>query len=1105
MRKSKYEDGGLTFIAYKDNEIMYEPTFNKYYANDVEFGSLEDAKKFLDSGEISSHIKGAYSRGLFEKGGDIAQGNYEMMLSQAKEIKHHNTELQNILKSEKEIDAWVVAKMENASSTLSDITHYLDGKTEYAEGGEIDEEKLTKIQESILKRIKKSPTKSMKDHNLSNYAKMALNDLYFMGLVKKEYINGTQNAEYTLIRQENKKSGAVGKKEERVIFNLDTYKIRFKGVEKKVESWWEYKGDYGTRMGYTFNGKNFRTVNSLKEYYKNFVEQGKFAQGGEVDEIKVGDYFKTSEGEIFYIEKINKQDKNYPYFVTKSNPKDLGEVISAIEFHRYLKNGFFEKVDGKFAKGGQTASIGDSGIITDKNSIFMGKMALVTGDLGNMYEVNVGGKTTIVKKSGLDIIHEEDDYYAKGGMVVTKIKDIPNFQQRLDEGRITYRGLGMGKKANDFYKLTGTSGTSIKVDGKEYNITDEEFATFSRGSDGKMRIRFSAPARKGYAKGGEIEDNNQYDFSIRIYKDNLDILNDNPDYEDFRGTKKDVLKKVNDSLKKEEILYAYVWIENIVTDWYHESGDLERMRMQLNRYGEHEYAKGGEVGEEKYYYFEVSYAHAPRNKQKLSERTWRGVWAKSEKEAIRYVKESIRQEYKNERPPHTFDKIYPNLLNVLTLKEYVAQEARYYKEQQERMNPKEYAKGGTLEVEGDSLDEIKKQAKLISKNWKKNTYVLETTSRNFISNSKTREYSWGDDEDVDGIKSITHDMRQNITILMRYNNGNLMSAEEEIIYKSPSLQNSDESKYAKGGVVRNNKFQSNLEELLKQEGFQVSYYDNNVNEMPKEKAEVISLTKWSPYYENFSLKLPSKMEVTFEWIMNKLSNDKVYKSFAENFNKILKAKGYSNLNAYPTSYGIGVFVGFGRGIEETKTQIEELLNSLGIDYKTEYSEGGWVFRYRISKSKENIAKINQIEMTYARGGEVNNTLDKTEKYWYERIKNSHSKSVSTYNLSTNNIIILNRLSSMGLVDKQVIKGTQEATYTLKEKLAKGGKIGFEGLSNKVAKRYVGKKVSKEYQAEYGKTYDAKEAKEVGNKVAGKVYQQQVGKKKIVRKLQRKTN
>jgi hypothetical protein len=91
---------------------------------------------------------------------------------------------------------------------------------------------------------------------------------------------------------------------------------------------------------------------------------------------------------------------------------------------------------------------------------------------------------------------------AKGGMVVTSVKDIPNFKERLKQGRITYRGLGMGKLANDFYKLAGTSGTRIKVDKKEYFITDEEFDMFSRDSDGKMIIKFEAPARKGYADGG---------------------------------------------------------------------------------------------------------------------------------------------------------------------------------------------------------------------------------------------------------------------------------------------------------------------------------------------------------------------------------------------------------------------------------------------------------------------------------------------------------------------------------------------------------------------------------------------------------------------------
>ena len=50
---------------------MYEPHYKKYYANDVEFDTLEQAKKFIDSGEIPKHIRDAYSKGLFAGGGGI--------------------------------------------------------------------------------------------------------------------------------------------------------------------------------------------------------------------------------------------------------------------------------------------------------------------------------------------------------------------------------------------------------------------------------------------------------------------------------------------------------------------------------------------------------------------------------------------------------------------------------------------------------------------------------------------------------------------------------------------------------------------------------------------------------------------------------------------------------------------------------------------------------------------------------------------------------------------------------------------------------------------------------------------------------------------------
>lgn len=75
LRGGKYyeEGGGVSFIDYKDSEIMYEPIYDKYYANDVEFDSLQEAKDFIDSGKVDSKIQDAYSKGMFSNGGSINQ------------------------------------------------------------------------------------------------------------------------------------------------------------------------------------------------------------------------------------------------------------------------------------------------------------------------------------------------------------------------------------------------------------------------------------------------------------------------------------------------------------------------------------------------------------------------------------------------------------------------------------------------------------------------------------------------------------------------------------------------------------------------------------------------------------------------------------------------------------------------------------------------------------------------------------------------------------------------------------------------------------------------------------------------------------------------
>jgi len=65
--------------------------------------------------------------GYMADGGSVAKGNYEMLMSQAKEVMHHAEELMQVVKPNMDIEAWVVSKAERATTDLSDITHYLDG------------------------------------------------------------------------------------------------------------------------------------------------------------------------------------------------------------------------------------------------------------------------------------------------------------------------------------------------------------------------------------------------------------------------------------------------------------------------------------------------------------------------------------------------------------------------------------------------------------------------------------------------------------------------------------------------------------------------------------------------------------------------------------------------------------------------------------------------------------------------------------------------------------------------------------------------------------------------------------------------------------------
>jgi hypothetical protein len=68
-------------------------------------------------------------------------------------------------------------------------------------------------------------------------------------------------------------------------------------------------------------------------------------------------------------------------------------------------------------------------------------------------------------------------------------------------------------------------------------------------------------------------------------------------------------------------------------------------------------------------------------------------------------------------------------------------------------------------------------------------------------------------------------------------------------------------------------------------------------------------------YIGKTIKTPKSKEVTFDWLMDKINKENVYTNFSKEFKKILDI---DSIDIYPTSYGIGIFVLFGKPRETAK-------------------------------------------------------------------------------------------------------------------------------------------------------------------------------------------
>jgi len=140
---------------------------------------------------------GMYLR-LFSKGGKICNENKNMILTQLKSIHHHEEELLKILEESGEIESWVLAKVQRANTDLSDVTHYLDGKTKFNLGGAIKPFKIEVKGNEIYVNGTKADVKKMYLDYVNNFLTVqAFADYY--NISKKQALliieNGRKYAE----------------------------------------------------------------------------------------------------------------------------------------------------------------------------------------------------------------------------------------------------------------------------------------------------------------------------------------------------------------------------------------------------------------------------------------------------------------------------------------------------------------------------------------------------------------------------------------------------------------------------------------------------------------------------------------------------------------------------------------------------------------------------------------------------------------------------------------------------------------------------------------------------------------------------------------------
>ena len=340
----------------------------------AEFPNRERALHFIDYKKYG-YAKGGYMAkggethrldGIFEDGGEIAEGNLEMAMSNVKAIGHHAMELKSLLNENTSIEAWVVAKLERAETDLSDVTHYIDGlqadiynmviiEEEFAKGGYMENGGET-MKEAYIEQVVEIATKANQNgikasdltfEEFSNKVFEATNTSY-----GKDYLRGA----YQVMKNKGYARGG----------ELTPYVIWVSKDGEKREMFGEYKSKRAAdmKMNKLWESGEYKTMgNKPKSMYEKegfYGEGGMMAKGTYIASQEETEKAKKVWQNMSYDERIKFLKKQYRHdedvllerleIESKKNWDDLAVGIQ-MDFE---KNLFFYEKGGYMADGGLT-------------------------------------------------------------------------------------------------------------------------------------------------------------------------------------------------------------------------------------------------------------------------------------------------------------------------------------------------------------------------------------------------------------------------------------------------------------------------------------------------------------------------------------------------------------------------------------------------------------------------------------------------------------------------------------------------------------------------------------------------------------------------------